>query len=91
MQEIATLVEWIWRPLLQTLLGFSAGTAAVALISPKLFERVSSMTNRGCNLSEWIAKLEQPIDADRFLRPYCRVLGGAALVVVTLVGWKLMP
>jgi hypothetical protein len=84
-----------WTPSLAYLGGamvlFSAVIGAVAAISPRAFEQLNRIADKGFSLDGLVALIERPIDAERYLKPHTRLLGISALVSALCVAQHLYP
>lgn len=65
---------------------FAAAIGAIATISPRVFERVMRITDKGFSLDHLIATIERPINIERYLKPHTRLLGISALTSAICVG-----
>jgi hypothetical protein len=67
-------------------LGFAGISGLIALVSPRVFHKLAAGGSRWIDTSRFVAKLDRPIDLDRLVLPYSRVLGAAVLVAVVVLG-----
>lgn len=59
--------------------------ALVAVASPKTFRLLAKYGGHWLDSSKLLAALDKPIDVDRLVLPYSRVLGAAVLATITLL------
>jgi len=76
--------ESIWQQICLAGLGLIALIALVAVISPTWFRRLESLLGHTIDTSRIQELLERPIDTDRYLRRYTRLIGAGALSVAVL-------
>jgi hypothetical protein len=63
--------------------GFLLIIGSVALINPRLFERLARAGSRWIDTSRWFAKMECSVDIDKFVLRHARWFGLAVLVGTT--------
>ena len=72
-------MQHVLVPILLAILG---AIGLLALISPRLFESVSSSSSRWVDSQKLLSILDKRVDIDHLVLPHCRLLG--ALVVVSV-------
>ena len=73
--ELAHLLLW-------GMLAFIALLGVLALLSPRLFSRISTAGSRWVDTSKLVEQLDRRYDVDQYVLPHSRVLG--ALVVASV-------
>jgi hypothetical protein len=66
-----------------TLLALTGGLGLVALLSPRLFQRIATKGSHWIDTQKLIEQLDRRYDVDRYVLPHSRLLG--ALVVASVV------
>ena len=73
------------------MIPFSALIGAIAAISPRFFEKLVRIGDKGISLDRVVAIIERPIDVEGNLKPHTRLLGLSALISAICVGLQLYP
>lgn len=78
-----------FAPIVCTLLAMAGGCGLLALLSPRLFAKLSAVGNRWVDTSSTLARLDRRVDVDARILPYSRWLGLAVVVSVALLACML--
>src|ERR1043165_4374847 len=70
-------------------LGLVSVVGLVALISPRCFAVIAATSGRWVDTDKVLAKLDRPIDIDRYFLPRSRMLGAAVIAAVAILGMLL--
>ncbi len=71
-------------------LGFIALIGFIAMVSPTWFRRVDNLLGKTVDTSKFQELLERPIDTDRYLSRYTRLIGAGALSTAAFLGFHLL-
>ena len=80
------MIDWqelllaAWRPPVISVLAVIGAAGLLALVHPRWFRSVASATNRSWDTNKVIERLERPVNIDRYILPYSRVLGALVLL-----------
>jgi hypothetical protein len=78
-----------WEPVGWALLLIFGLLGALALASPRLFERIATGGSRWIDTNQMLAVLDKRYDIDRHILPFSRVLGALVLASVAVLGMLL--
>lgn len=80
-------IAQFWHALLIASLSLCGAVGLLALLSPRLFTAVATWGSRWINLQRFLDCLDKRVDVDRLLIPHSRILGGAVLASVSVLGY----
>lgn len=89
MTLLLAVSEARWIPLAWTVLAFVGFLGLLALLSPRWFSAVAMRGGHWVDTERVLNKLNTRIDIDAHILPHSRVLGGAVVAAVGLLGWML--
>jgi len=69
-----------------TALGAVALIGMIAMVSPRTFESLNKGGSHWIDTSKLLSKLDRPIDVDKYILPFSRWLGAAAVVAAVVIG-----
>ncbi len=79
--SIFVLVMLVWKPVVITLLSFTAIVGVVALALPEQFRKFEGWFNKTIDTSKLQTLLDYQLNFDRVVQSYTRILGAAACLV----------
>lgn len=74
-----------WETCFWSLLAVAGVLALIALVSPAMFRSLAEYGGRWRDSSKLLEKLDKPIDVDRLVLPYSRVLGAAVIATIAIL------
>jgi hypothetical protein len=91
MPSFPVISSAVWTPVIWGMLVVTGVVGAVALLSPRIFAKLSAQTSRWVDSKKVLECLDKRIDIDQYVLPFSRWLGAAVVASVTalaLVIWK---
>lgn len=80
-------VQIAWEPIAFTLLGLAGLLGLLAVVSPRLFQKVAGQSGRWIDSSRALEYLDRKVDIDAYILPRSRLLGVAVLVSVAVLAY----
>lgn len=65
----------------------SAVLGLVALVSPKLFQKLATQSKQWIDTEKYLAVLDRRFDVDGYFLRHCRILGALVMVSVSVLGY----
>lgn len=80
-------IAQFWHTLLIASLSLCGAVGLLALVRPRLFAAIATWGSRWINFHRFLDFLDRRVDVDRLIIPHSRILGGAVLASVSVLGY----
>lgn len=87
MQQLLSVGERVWEPVFLTVLVISGLLGLLALVSPRIFARLSTSASQWVDAGRALAFLDRRIDIDEYILPRSRLLGAAVVASVIVLAF----
>lgn len=88
MNPMSLQLQTFWETCYWILLAIAGLFALVALVSPATFRTLAKYGGHWLDSGKLLGALDKPIDVDRLVLPYSRVLGAAVLATIALLCFR---
>jgi len=80
-------VQLAWEPIALALLAFAGLLGLLAVVSPRLFQKLAGQTDRWVDTNRALECLDRKVDIDAYVLPRSRLLGVAVLASVAVLSY----
>jgi len=80
-------VHIVWEPIALALLGFAGLLGLLAVVSPRLFQKLAGQTDRWVDSNRALECLDRRVDIDAYVLPRSRLLGFAVIASVAVLSY----
>ncbi|MBX3414437.1 MAG: hypothetical protein KF708_17255 [Pirellulales bacterium] len=87
MPGLFVAVQIAWEPIALGLLAFAGALGLLAVVSPRLFQKLAGQTDRWVDSSRALECLDRRVDIDAYILPRSRLLGVAVLASVAVLSY----
>lgn len=88
MNSMSPSLQTFWETCFWILLAIAGLIALVAVVSPATFRTLAKFGGQWLDSGKLLAALDKPIDVDRLVLPYSRMLGAAVLATIALLCFR---
>jgi len=87
MQGLLFSLHIVWEPIALGLLGFAGLLGLLAVVSPRLFQKLAGQTDRWVDSTRALECLDRRVDIDTYVLPRSRLLGVAVIASVAVLSY----
>lgn len=87
MSGLLFAVQIVWEPIALALLACAGLLGLLAIVSPRLFQKLAGQTDRWVDSNRALECLDRKVDIDSYILPRSRILGVAVLVSVAVLSY----